>query len=256
MTTRAITYLTELPYAFYTWGLVLAILLASVAARTDTLLSGSVYVFYFASALLWSVMHTASSIFKSKAFAIGAVLFTLFWVAFLVFFPDLSPEYKTGIFYAFSLFDFSLALFLILYLRWKKPIPVEQARIPKTQGPLPRKPPTPAPDLILGGILALFTLGAALVLGFDDLMFNWSLTTTQIYFLFLMLVALALNDVWSRRTSLLSALFGAVAVVIFFLFSLRLGVDPSRASIAVTAYAVLAAFLIYHERKYAQQREK
>ena len=87
-------------------------------------------------------------------------------------------------------------------------------------------------------------------------MFDWSLTATQIYFLFLMLAALALNDVWSLRISLLSALFGAVAVVIFFLFSLRLGDDPSRASIVVTAYAVLAAFLIYHERKHTQQREK
>ncbi len=215
MTTRAITYLTELPYAFYTWGLALAFLLASVAARTDTLLSGSVYVFYFASAVLWSVMHTASSIFKSKAFAIGGVLFTLFWVAFLTFFPDLSPEYKTGIFYAFSFFDFSLALFLILYLRWKKPIPVEQNRAPKTQGPLQRKPPTLAPDLILGGIVALLALLIGFLHGFTSPAFGEWLTLGGAYWGFILPVIVALKNNWTPRTALITAGAGLVWMLAF-----------------------------------------
>lgn len=127
MTSPLIAYLAKFPYPYYTWGLALAILLASVAARTDAMQSGSVYVFYFSSTSLWSILYTASNAFKSKVFTVGSALLTLLWIAFVTFSPVFPQQYKAIILGTLSIFALSLTTFLMFYLRWKNSLPAKEA---------------------------------------------------------------------------------------------------------------------------------
>ena len=127
MTSPLLTYLAKFPYPYYTWGLALAILLASVAARTDAFQSSSVYVFYFSSTTLWSVLYMTSNAFKSKAFTVGSVLLTLLWISFVTFSPIFPHQYRAIILGTLSIFANTLATFLMLYLRWKNSLPAKEA---------------------------------------------------------------------------------------------------------------------------------
>lgn len=133
MTSPPITYLAKFPYPYYTWGLALTILLASVAARTDAMLSGFVYVFYFSSTTLWSILYVASNAFKSKAFTVGSALLTLLWIAFITFSPVFPHQYRAVILGTLSIFTLSLTTFLMLYLRWKNSLPAKEANASKME---------------------------------------------------------------------------------------------------------------------------
>ena len=113
------------------------------------------------------------------------------------------------------------------------------------------------PDLAVGVWIGTLAFLSAIVYGLDSLVFQWSLALTCVYITLTALIAIALQDLWSPRTRLLSMLGGLIGVVAVLAYALPLQKEPPSTwlSLLVLINSISGA-LLYYARRSAQSRPK
>ncbi len=98
---------------------------------------------------------------------------------------------------------------------------------------------------------------AGIAYGFDSPVFQWSLELLCVYTSLMTLMAIALQDLWSPRTRLLSMLGGLIGVVAVLAYALPLQKEPPSTwlSLLVLINSISGA-LLYYARRSAQSRPK
>ena len=98
---------------------------------------------------------------------------------------------------------------------------------------------------------------AGIAYGFDSPVFQWSLELLCVYTSLMTLMAIALQDLWSPRTRLLSMLGGLIGVVAVLTYALPLRKEPPFTWLCLLVLInSMSGALIHYARRSAQSKSK
>ena len=113
------------------------------------------------------------------------------------------------------------------------------------------------PDLAVSVLIGTLAFLSAIVYGLDSIVFQWGLALICVYTSLTALIAIALQDLWSPRTRLLSMLGGLISVVAVLAYALPLRKEPPFTWLCLLVLInAISGALIHYARRSARSKSK